>query len=69
MYREDWLTHKLESRDEQIQGLKSDIHDLEQENAILKGENKALKDIVDRHSNIEKRRLESIANYNRMYGK
>ena len=53
----------------QIQELKEKIYDLEQENAILKGENKALKDIVDRHSNIEKRRLESIANYNRMYGK
>lgn len=50
MYREDWLTHKLESRDEQIQGLKSDIHDLEQENAILKGENKALKDIIDTYN-------------------
>lgn len=42
MYREDWLTHKLEARDEQIQGLKSDIHDLEQENKVLKEQVKTL---------------------------
>ena len=59
----------LESKDEKIQELKEKIHDLEQENTELKGKNKGLQDIVDIHSNIEKRRLESIENYNRMYGK
>ncbi len=34
--REAYLMNRLESRDEQIQGLKSDIHDLEQENKALK---------------------------------
>lgn len=62
--REAYLINKLESKDEKIQELKSDIHDLEQENKELKEQIKKLeaknKDLSEWYKSTELERPELI---------